>query len=192
MISTLKTKPYILGLSLGTLWLIIASSASALYAIWAATRATLPLIAALIITGTLLATNIPYVVKAVKLPGVPPSLQGRRIRRQFGLIVILEFIGMAMVSMGCALTHHYSWLVPLVLIVVGIHFMPLAKVFGVPRYLTLGWLFCIVPVLTLLLVPAHEHMGANFARAVYSSFGCAVAVWLISVGNLLELRRLLP
>jgi hypothetical protein len=82
--------------------------------------------------------------------------------------------------------------VPLILIVVGIHFMPLAKLFGVPRYTTLGFLFCLVSVLTLLLVPAHAHIGTVFTRFVYSSLGCAASAWLISVGNLLELRRLLP
>ena len=70
--------------------------------------------------------------------------------------------------------------------------MPLAKLFEVPRYLALGWLFCLVSVLTLLLVPAHAHMGIVFTRTAYSSLGCAVSAGLISVGNLLELRRLLP
>ncbi len=93
-------------------------------------------------------------------------------------------------SIECSLTGHYSWLVPLVLIVVGIHFMPPAKFFEVPRYLALGWLFCIVSVLTLLLAPAHAHMGIVFTRAVYSSLGCAASACLISVGNLLELHRL--
>ena len=130
MISAVKTKPYILGLSIGTLWLIIAASASAIYAIVAATGAGIRLIAlivVLMITGILLVVSICYVMKAAKLPGVPPSVQGRRIRRQFGLIVVLEFVAISLVSIECSLTGHHSWLVPLVLIVVGIHFMPLAK-----------------------------------------------------------------
>jgi hypothetical protein len=192
MIQTQKTKPYVLGLSIGTLWLITAASASVLYAIIATTRARMPLIAVLVITGTLLAVSICYVMKATKLPGVPPSMQGRRIRQQFALIVVLEGVAIALVSTGCSLTGHFSWLVPLVLIIVGIHFMPLAKLFGVPRYMTLGWLFCIVSILTLLLVPAHAHVGAVFTRLVYSALGCAASAWLISVGNLLELRRLMP
>jgi hypothetical protein len=86
---------------------------------------------------------------------------------------------------------HLSWIVPLDLIIVGIHFIPLAKLFGVPRYTTLGLLFCIVSILTLLLVPAHAHIGTVFTRVVYSALGCAASAWLISIGNLLELRRLL-
>jgi len=152
----------------------------------------MPLIVALFITGTLLAVSFRYIVKATKLPGVPPSIQGRRVGRQFVLIVVLEGVAIALVSTGCSLTGHFSWLVPLVLIIVGIHFMPLAKLFGVPRYMTLGLLFCIVPILTLLLVPAHAHIGAVFTRLAYSSLGCAVSTWLISVGSLLELRRLMP
>jgi hypothetical protein len=52
-------------------------------------------------------------------------------------------------------------------------------------------LFCIVSILTLLLVPAHAHIGTVFTRVVYSALGCAASAWLISIGNLLELRRLL-
>ncbi len=81
MISTIKAKPYILGLSIGTLWLMIAASASAICVIVAATGTRMPVIAVLIITGILLAVNIRHVMKAAKLPGVPPSIQGRRIRR---------------------------------------------------------------------------------------------------------------
>jgi hypothetical protein len=128
---------------------------------------------------------------AVKLPSEPRSTGDRRIGRQFALIVVLEGVAVALVSIACYFMSHLSWIVPLDLIIVGIHFIPLAKLFGVPRYTTLGLLFCIVSILTLLLVPAHAHIGTVFTRVVYSALGCAASAWLISIGNLLELRRLL-
>lgn len=196
MISTKKKKPYILGLSIGTFWLITAGAGFAIFTIIEATYAKMALITVLVITGTLLAVSIRHIVKALKLPSEPRSVEGRRIgqriRRGFALIVVLEGMAIALVSTACYFIGHLSWLLPLILIIVGIHFMPLAKLFGVPRYTTLGLLFCIVSILTLLVVPAHALIGTVFTRFVYSSLGCAASAWLISVGNLLELRRLLP
>jgi hypothetical protein len=193
MISAKKTKPYILGLSIGTFWLVAAGAGFAISIIVGATNARMPLIAVLVIAGALLAVSIRHIVKALKLPSEPRSVEGRRIgqriRRGFALIVVLEGMAIALVSTACYFFGHLSWLIPLILIIVGIHFMPLAKLFGVPRYTTLGLLFCIVSILTLLFVPAHAHVGSVFSRWVYSSLGCAASAWLISVGNLLELRR---
>jgi hypothetical protein len=191
MISTIKTKPYILGLSIGTIWLTAAGAGFAILSIAKITNARIGFMAVLVIAGALLALSVRQIVPALKLPRGPRSPEDRRIGRQFALIVALEAVAIALVSTAYYFTGHLSWLVPLVLIIVGIHFLPLAKLFGVPRYTTLGLLFCIVSISTLLLVPAHAHIGATSARFVYCSLGCAASAWLISVGNLLELRRLL-
>jgi uncharacterized membrane protein YbhN (UPF0104 family) len=198
MTSTVKNKPYIVGLSIGTFWLIAASAGFAIYSL-SITRTTnlrTALIAVLFIAGTLLAVSVRQIAAALKLSGEPRSVEGRRIgqriRRGFALIVALEIVAIWLVNAGCYFTGHRSLIVPLDLIVVGIHFIPLAKLFGVPRYTTLGLLFCVVSILTLLLVPAHMNNATVIARFVYSALGCAASALLISVGNLLELRRLLP
>jgi hypothetical protein len=191
VVQTQKTKPYILGLSIGTSWLTAAGAGFSIFATARTTNALLTLIAVLVIAGTLLAVSVRQIVVAVKLPSEPRSTGDRRIGRQFALIVVLEGVAVALVSIACYFMSHLSWIVPLDLIIVGIHFIPLAKLFGVPRYTTLGLLFCIVSILTLLLVPAHAHIGTVFTRVVYSALGCAASAWLISIGNLLELRRLL-
>lgn len=192
MVQTRKTKPYIIGLSIGTFWLIAASIGFAIFALVGTPNSRTALIAMVIVAGTLLAASVRHIVAALKLPSEPRSAEDRRIGRQFVLIVVLEGVAVALVSTACYFIGHLSWIVPLDLIIVGIHFIPLAKLFGVPRYTMLGWLFCIVSILTLLLVPAHAHIGTAFTRFVYSALGCAASAWLISVGNLLELRRLLP
>jgi len=191
MIQTQKRKPYVLGLSIGTFWLVAVSAGGAIFAIVEMTNAKTPLIVVLVIAGALLAMSIRHLVRALKLPS-EPSPRDRRVGRQFALIFILEGVAIALVSGACYLIGHRSWIVPLGLLIVGIHFMPLAKLFGVPRYMTLGWLFCVVSILTLLLVPAHARVGSVLAQYVYCSLGCAASAWLISVGQLLELRRLMP
>jgi len=189
-LQTRKRKPYVLGLSIGTFWLIAAGAGGAFFAIVEMANARTLLFVVLVIAGALLGTSIRYIMSALKLPS-EPSPQDRRIGPRFALIFILEGVAIGLVSSACYFVGHRSWILPLSLIIVGIHFMPLAKLFGVPRYMTLGWLFCIVSVLTLVLVPAHSHVGTYFAQYVYSSLGCAASAWLISVGNLLELRRVM-
>lgn len=191
MIQSKKRKPYVLGLSIGTFWLTAASAGGAVFAIVEMTDARAPLIAALIVVAVLLALSFRNILRALQLPP-EPSPRDRRIGRQFALIFILEGAAIALVCAASYALGHRSWVVPLCLIIVGIHFMPLARLFGVPRYTALGWLFCVVSVLVLLLVPAHAHVGAVFARYVYCALGCAASACLISVGNLLELRRLMP
>jgi hypothetical protein len=194
MISTEKNKPYIVGLSFGTLWLIAVSTGFSIYSFsmtrTASVRAALVMV--LLIAGTLLALSIRQIAIALKLPNEPRSLARQQIRRRFALIFALEIVAIGLVNLTCFYRHHLSLMVPLDLIIVGIHFMPLAKLFGVPRYTTLGWLFCAVSLLTLLLVPANGHHATFVARFVYSSLGCSASALLISAGNLLELRRRQP
>src|SRR5208282_3236222 len=128
MVQTRKTKPYILGLSIGTFWLVAVGAGFAIFTIVGATNAKMTLIAVSVIAGTLLAVSIRHIAKALKLPSEPRSTQDRRDRRigrQFALIVVLEGAAIALVSTACSFTGHWSLLGPLVLIIVGIHFMPL-------------------------------------------------------------------
>jgi hypothetical protein len=198
MILTEKNKPYIVGLSFGTLWLIAVSTGFSIYSFsmtrTASVRAALVMV--LLVAGTLLAMSIRQIAIALKLPNEPRSLAeqrtGQQIRARFALIFALEIVAIGLVNLACFYTHHLSLMVPLDLIIVGIHFMPLAKLFGVPRYTILGWLFCIASILTLLLVPANAHHATFVGRSVYSSLGCSASALLISAGNLLELRRRQP
>ena len=183
-----KSRAYIRGMAIGTFWLLAAGAGSAEWAMVAVKSNLVALIAVSVIAVILLALNLRQIIAALKLPADPPSAR-RRIAGKFALIVVLEILAIALINVACYLTGHRSWVVPLDLIVVGIHFIPLAILFGVPRYTILGLLFCAASVLTLLLVPAHARIGKFMARDIYPAFGCVAATWLISVGNLLELRR---
>lgn len=51
-----------------------------------------------------------------------------------------------------AATGHFELMPSLNLIIVGIHFLPLAWIFHVPRYYLTGLLFCAVPMITLFAI----------------------------------------
>ena len=80
-------------------------------------------------------------------------------------------------------------LVPLDRLIVGIHFLPLARIFRVPRYYAMGGLFSLASVLTLVLVPAHAQVGAAAAWFVIPTLGCSAVAWATAAFNLSEATK---
>jgi hypothetical protein len=191
MVQTRVAKAYVLGLSIGPCWLISAGAGFAIYSI-ARMEGHPGLIAVLVGALMLLAARVDRLLRAVKLPSEASSASRQKIRRWFAWIVALEIAAVVLVNIGRRLTGHLSLTDPLTLVVIGIHFLPLARLFSVPRYTALGLLFCVISILTLLVIPAGAHVGAAMTRSVYVWLGCAAALRLISIANLPELRRLRP
>ena len=113
----------------------------------------------------------------------------RVILRRFVYVVIGEVVAIMVVNAVCAITQHLELLVPLDVLIVGIHFLPLASLFRVPRYYPMGGLFCLVSVLTLVLVPAHAQVGAAAAWFVLPALGCTPVAWVTAAYNLREARQ---
>jgi hypothetical protein len=186
-----KDKAYILGLSIGTFWLIVASTGFSLpllliSEVWP--RAEWVILFAAVV---LIAAALRLLVQAAKLPKAAHTEARRQAGRKFAGIVIAEILLIVLVNGVAFYFGLISWLIPLDLLIVGLHFFPLARWFGVPRYHVLGALFCLVSILTLILVPSGAAAGPIIARYLISSLGCAASAWLISIGSMLELQRLL-
>jgi len=186
-----QPRSYVLGLSIGTFWLIAASTgfATSLLAGVGTSNSRTTLIAIGVAAVAYLAVTLRQIITAAKLPKEPRTDERRQMSRRFVWIVILELVGIVIVNTAFFNLGLLSWLVPVDLIIVGLHFIPLAKLFGVPRYTPLGVVFCAIPVLTLMVVPADALIGAAVARYLISSLGCAAATWLIAAGNVLEIRQ---
>jgi hypothetical protein len=186
-----KDKAYILGLSIGTFWLIVASTGFSIpllliSGVWP--RAEWVILFAAVV---LIAAALRLLIQAAKLPKAAHTEARRQVGRKFAGIVIAEILLIVLVNGVAFYFGLISWLIPLDLLIVGLHFFPLARWFGVPRYHVLGALFCLVSILTLILVPSGAAAGPIIARYLISSLGCAASAWLISVGNMLELQKLL-
>jgi len=115
--------------------------------------------------------------------------EGRRIGRQFGAIVAVEGLAVTGVTLACVLTHRWALIVPLDLIIVGLHFLPLARLFAVPRYNVTGALFCAIPILTMLLIPASARLGDAFSWIVVPSVACAAVASITASAGLREVGR---
>ena len=128
-----------LGLAGGSLWLIsvgtffagwsllaVRSSLATTLAVFLATAA-----AALIVFGVLLLRSVRRLPHGHATDGGEAR---RKMARQFGLIVAAEGVGCSLVAAACLRAHNWELIVPLCLVIVGLHFLPLARLFRVPRY----------------------------------------------------------
>ena len=92
----------------------------------------------------------------------------------------IELAAIAVVTVTCIATRHFAFIVQLCLLIVGLHFFPLARLSGVPLYHLLGAVFSVLPVATLALVAPTARVGGISAWNALPSFGCAATA--IAVG----------
>ncbi|WP_329000299.1 hypothetical protein OHA18_38435 [Kribbella sp. NBC_00709] len=74
--------------------------------------------------------------------------------RTFGLIIGVEWIGLGVVSGVLGGTGHTDQIAAVICAGVGLHFIPLAKLFGVRAYYVTAAVMCLLAVLTFILAPS--------------------------------------
>jgi len=176
---TLIDRPRSIGLASGALW---ATTASAAFAIWSLILIGTPaakgaLIGALVIAAALIATGVVVMRAALRLPsGVSPRTaeEGRVIRRRFAWVFGVEIAALAVVNPILAFTGHGKLLPSLDVMIIGLHFLPLAWIFRVPRYYVMGLLFCAIPTVMLLSMSQHARLGHAVAWFVIPGLGCGL------------------
>ncbi|HXE08761.1 MAG TPA: hypothetical protein VN612_12750 [Acidobacteriaceae bacterium] len=184
-----------LGLTIGSLWLISVGGA---FAAWSliAVRSVLAyslLVFLGIAAGTLLTTGVRLIVSSRRLlRGVAAdAVQRRRLSFRFGLVVAAEVVACNVVSMMCLRAHRWELIVPLTLIVVGLHFLPLARLFHVPRYNVTGVLFCLIPAATLVAFSPAAHLGHALSWVAIPEIGCGLAALITGAAGLDEVQQFL-
>ena len=184
------SKRRLLGMAGAAIWLVAISAAFTILSLTMIGTA----VARIVLVGVLFAVAV-YIAGGARVirsilrspGGIPPrSAEERIVMRRFAPVVVAEVIAIMVVNGICAVTQHLELLVPLDLLIVGIHFLPLAWIFGVPRYYVMGGLFCLVIALTLGLIPVHLQIGAAAAWFVIPTFGCTLVAWGTAAFNLRE------
>lgn len=170
---TLAIRRRSIGLAVGALWLI---AISLVFIVWSllvirTTMATVVLIGTCVLLGAFVAAGVVVIRVAVGLPDstVPRSPEEKKIWRRFALVVSAEVIAFSVINAILGATKNYELMPSLNLIVVGIHFFPLAWIFRVPRYHISGLLFCVIPAVTLLAIPKQFAIGYALAWYVWDA-----------------------
>ena len=181
------SRAYALGLSYGNFWLVAAGLGFAIldaFNINTTFQGTLlSVIGILLLGGCLLF----FWIRCLRLSySIPRSSTGSgRIsatrRGIFMGLIALEFIGWGAVNAVIGSHALFDWIVPIDLLVIGAHFIPLAIVFNVPAYLVMGILWIVAVVSVMLLFPSTTILGHVSVWTTIPSLCCVVITWLTSL-----------
>jgi hypothetical protein len=183
-------RSFTVGLTIGSVWLITAATgfSSAILGLAAGAYLTIGLPMVLLIGGTLIAAGIFILKRALRLPA--DAVPSRRTRRPFALIIVAETVGWGVANAACLMFWTWRAIAAVDLIIVGLHFLPLARLFKVQRYQVLGALFCVIPAATLLLIPAKDRIGEVVSWIAVPSFGCSMVAAVFGVVGLVQASQL--
>jgi hypothetical protein len=179
-----------IGLAGAALWLIVISLVFVVWSFLAIRTpiARLMLIGTVVLMGGLIVISVIVIHAALGLPvsTVPSTPEGKQIRRRFAWVFGAEMFAFAVVNSVVGVTRNFELMPSLNLIIVGVHFFPLAQIFRVPRYNIMGLLFCAIPLVTLLAIPKQFLVGRNLAWYVIPGLGCGLVASLTAVAGLYE------
>jgi hypothetical protein len=116
---------------------------------------------------------------------LPPSSgpEPRFPTKPFILVVLVEALAIALVLLGAAYFHRSDLAVLGCALVVGLHYLPLAKIFRAPILAFLGILTAIWCAFSWVLVRSN-------ALVVAVTIGTGVLMWAASIATLLRARQL--
>ncbi|MGG3191554.1 hypothetical protein ABEP42_26495 [Priestia megaterium] len=117
----------------------------------------------------------------------------RKKNRWFGIIFSLEGLLIAIAAFICVSTNHLNLFVPIMALIVGAHFFPLASLFQVPIYYMTGILLCLLATIVMLTFPVKIIISDHQIMAwwVFVGFGSALILWGTGVIVCLKGFRLL-
>ncbi|MFJ8098308.1 hypothetical protein [Streptomyces griseofuscus] len=111
-----------------------------------------------------------------------PPLQ----RRRFGQVNAAQWLLSAAIAAGCVAGGVPELIMPLVAVVVGFHFFPLAHVFADRRLVVPGAALTVLGIAGLLAWAADASLGAVFTLV---GVGCALTLWSMAAWSITGARR---
>ncbi|MGG0453957.1 hypothetical protein ABEY82_26730 [Priestia megaterium] len=112
----------------------------------------------------------------------------RKKNRWFGIIFSLEGLFIAIAAFICVSTNHLNLFVPVMALIVGAHFFPLASLFQVPIYYITGTLLCLLATIVMLTFPVKIIVSDLQIMAWWVSVGFGSALLLWGTGVIVFLR----
>ncbi len=183
----------IVGLAGGSLWLIAIGAAFAMLSLFliGTPLAMAVLLGVAVVALGLIILSVTVIRAAIGLPAAAASTAqpGDRTRRQFVATVVAELVALGVVNAICGATDRVVAIAPLDLIIVGVHFFPLARIFRRPRYYAMGGCFSVVPILTMVVMPSTAQVGQAFAWFVVPSLICSLWSSVTGAIGVMDARR---
>jgi len=179
------TRAYALGLGYGSVWLVAVCLAFGIVDMVRLTTTVsgtmLALGGVVLVGGALLALCVRFLRRGYALPQTGTGTLSIRGHRLFGGLIVLEIIGWTVLDVTLGQRQQQVWIVPLDLLLIGAHFIPLAFVFRVPGYLVMGVLWLVSIAGSMVLWPSTTVIGQASAWSTLPSVCCIAITWLTVV-----------
>jgi hypothetical protein len=104
---------------------------------------------------------------------VPESQSIQDRRRRFGRVMAFEWVPILLTGVVLGRISHPELILPAIAVIVGVHFIPLAKLFNVPLYYWTGGSFVLIAVVSFAI-------GDQVLRQAITGLGCGLTLWLTS------------
>ncbi|MEO6890564.1 MAG: hypothetical protein ABI456_14295 [Ktedonobacteraceae bacterium] len=185
MLQSTITRAFALGLGYGTLWLVSACIAFGILDMveinTTLAGSVLSILVTLLIGGILLFLCLRFLRLGYALPKTEDGKISPIGRRIFGLLILLEIIGWTVLNIGLGSHKLQVWIVPIDLLIIAIHFIPLAFVFKVPAYLVMGICWVTAIIGSMLVLPSTMVIGHSSAWTTIPSICCILLTWLTAL-----------
>ncbi len=95
----------------------------------------------------------------------------KRKNKWFRIVFATEIVAILVANVICRAVNRFDLFFPVMMLIVGIHFFPLAALFGVNKYYVAGALLSLLAIGTLLVVPEQLRLS-----------GVQIAAWWVVLG----------
>ena len=112
--------------------------------------------------------------------------------RRFGMVVAIEAVAIAVASIWFGAADHPEFIAPIVGVVVGLHFLPLARLFHRPIYYLTGGLMAILSGIAIIALLAGATLGAPENWSILVGLANALVLWFTAAYTLVAVFRMLP
>ena len=177
-----------IGRSKGMIWMVSVTIFFALYDLYLAKLSVFPAICICIIICAVTAILLGWSMKTLRLAkkllvekSGEATQRSRSMRKWFLIILIIEIAGFNIAPVALWKSGHLQYIVPVVILIAALHFIPLGRIFEMPVYYFHGIILSLITILTIIFVPASLQMGNLFALMAIPSLSFIFLNWIIIV-----------
>ncbi len=151
------------------------------------------MILAILIGAALFCSGIRIIRSSRNLSNINKSRNAKNVNKWFNIVFATEFGLIIIAAIVTNVIGHFDWFFPIMAIIVGVHFFPLAHLFQVSAYYITGTLLCLLSIVTLLFVPLKISIGGHQIDAWWTliGLGSMLILWITSLVILTIGRKLL-
>ena len=119
-------------------------------------------------------------------PGIMEPPWSPKVRRGFWLAVGGEVVAILVIVSCASLLHKWDWILPLMALAVGLHFLPLAHLFRRPLLYVTGAALCLICIATIAFVPPHLGVRHLQGWLLAAGLGSGAVLWFSALWMLVQ------